>query len=67
MPRTLTILFPDGSTEYWLTELDFKPGDKLPRDGTSWIVTSVGGLEAHAGGTRHMSVTVRADGDKSSG
>ena len=62
MPRTLTIFLPNGRTEYWLTHLVFKPGDKLQGDGTSWIVTRVGRFEAYEGGTRHMTVTVRADG-----
>jgi hypothetical protein len=67
LPRTLTIFFPDGTSEYWLTELVFQPGDKLQRNGGSWVVASVGRPEAYAGGTRHMTVTVGAEGDGPSG
>jgi hypothetical protein len=64
MPRTLTIFFPDGKTEYWLTALVFDAGDKLDHNGGSWIVTSVGGSEGDGDG-RHLTVTVRphSDGD----
>jgi hypothetical protein len=34
VPRTLTILRPDGQTEYWFTERAFAVGDKLERDVT---------------------------------
>jgi hypothetical protein len=60
MPRTLTMFFPDGKTEYWLTALVFEPGDKLERYGETWIVTSVGETDGHV---KHMSVTLRRDGD----
>ena len=63
MPRTLTILREDGRTEYWFTERVFQVGDKLERDGVTWIVTSVGATD---GATKHMSVTVRRDGDSPS-
>ncbi len=58
MPRTLTMFFPDGRTEYWLTALVFEPGDKLDRNGESWIVTSVASPEM-AGERRHMTLTLR--------
>jgi hypothetical protein len=39
MPRSLTIYFPGGrTTEYWYTALVFKVGDKLERNGESWVV-----------------------------
>jgi hypothetical protein len=41
MPRTLTILFPDGRTEYWFTALVFGVGDRFQRNGESLIVTSI--------------------------
>jgi hypothetical protein len=59
MPRTLTMFFPDGRTEYWLTALVFEPGDKLKRNGATWIVTSVGSPERD-GERRHTTITVRA-------
>jgi hypothetical protein len=63
VPRSLTILMPNGRTEYWFTERVFDVGDKLERDGVTWIVTSIGET---AGATKHMSVTVRRDGDSPS-
>jgi hypothetical protein len=60
VPRTLTILFPDGRTEYWLTTRVFKAGDKLQRDGKSWIVTGIGGHESDVD-DRHTTVTLRPD------
>lgn len=62
MPRTLTIFFPDGTTEYWLTTLDFTPGDKIERNGRTWTVTSIGGSKGDGQG-RHMTVTVSAADD----
>ena len=59
MPRTLTIFFPEGRTEYWLTALVFEPGDTLDREGVPWIVTSVGSPERDGEG-RHTTVTLRA-------
>jgi hypothetical protein len=57
MPRTLTIHFPDGKTsEFWYTARVFEPGDKLERDGETWIVTSIGET---ADGAKHMTVTVQ--------
>ena len=66
MPRTLTLFFPDGRTAYWLTALVFEPGDKLDREGGSWLVTSVGSPERDTEG-RHTTATLRAysdDGDR---
>ena len=64
MPRTVTILFPDGKTEYWFTGLIFDVGDKLGRNGEPWIVTSVG--EPDSDGT-HTTITLRHDGDSPPG
>jgi hypothetical protein len=63
MPRTLTMFFPDGKTEYWLTAMIFKSGDKLNRNGQTWIVSSVGETD---GQIKHMSITLRQDGDSPS-
>lgn len=60
--RNLAIFFPDRRTEYWLTSLVFKPGDRLPRSGVNWIVTGVG--EPESDGGRHMTVTVRRDANQ---
>ncbi len=65
MPRTLSIFFPNGDTEYWVTALVFEAGSKLHHNGKSWIVTSVGSPEADGDG-RHMTVTVKLDGDGAS-
>jgi hypothetical protein len=64
MPRTLTIFFPDGQVEHWLTDSVFIPGDKLGRNGTSWIVTSIAAPDGSSdGGGKHETVTVRRNGD----
>jgi hypothetical protein len=60
VPRTITILFPDGTTEFWLTARAFEPGDKLQRYGRSWIVTSIGGRESDID-DRHRTDTLRPD------
>jgi hypothetical protein len=62
VPRSLTILFPDGRAEFWLTALVFAPGDKLEREGKSYIVTSIGDFGT-GDDRRHMTVTVRLDHD----
>lgn len=62
MPRTLTIFFPDGETEYWFTALVFEEGEKLTRNGKIWIVTSIGRPDGDGDG-KHMTITVRQDGD----
>jgi hypothetical protein len=42
VPHTVTILFPDARTEYWLTENPVVAvGDKLERNGQAWIVAAV--------------------------
>ena len=41
-PRTLAMLFPDGETQFWRTDEEFVVGDKLARNGGTWIVTSAG-------------------------
>ena len=59
MPRTLTILFPDGHREYWFTDRVFEAGDLLERDAGSWFVVSVN--EPNDAG-KHTTVVVRAGG-----
>jgi hypothetical protein len=58
VPRTLTIFFPDGTTEHWLTKLVLKPGTTLIRNGVVWTVTDIGVPERH-GERRHTTITVR--------
>lgn len=41
MPRQLAMLFPNGTTEYWLTVRTFELGDTVARDGRRWIVSSI--------------------------
>ena len=59
MPRTLTIEYPDGHREFWLTDQVYEPGDLLQRDAGSWFVVSVNGLNT-AG--KHTNVVVRPGG-----
>jgi hypothetical protein len=59
MPRTLTILYPDGHREYWFTDQVFEPGDLLERAAGSWIVESVGDVSQ---GGKHPTVVVRPGG-----
>ena len=56
MPRTLTILYPDGHREFWFTDQVFEPGDLLERAMGSWIVETVG--ESNEAG-KHTTVAVR--------
>jgi hypothetical protein len=68
MPRQLTIFFPDGRTEYWLTARVFGVGDRFDRDGRAWVVTSVTAPDGHTTRTadrfsRHATITVRPNGD----
>lgn len=58
MPRSLKILFPDGSREWWYTELVFEPGGILERRGRTWIVVSVADPDERG---KHLTVTVRDD------
>jgi len=59
-PRTLAILFPDGQTQFWLTKRVFAIGDKLNRDGKTWIVTSLGNFDRNS---KALAITLRLDGD----
>jgi len=59
MPRTLTIRYPNGTIEYWFTELVFEAGDKLERSGMSWIVAHVSDPNEVG---KHLTVTVLQDG-----
>ncbi len=65
MPRTLTIFFPDGKTEYWFTALVFEPGDRLDHNGMPWIITSIGSPDGDGDG-KHMTMTLKLDGDRES-
>jgi len=59
VPRSLTIVCPDGHGEYWYTDLVFEPGDLLDRAAASWIVVRVDGQNS---ARKHMTVVVRAGG-----
>jgi hypothetical protein len=67
LARQLSIFFPDGRTEFWLTAMVFEVGDKLDRAGKTWVVTSIATPDGHGvsedGDTRHATVTVRLDRD----
>lgn len=41
--RTVVIYFPNGETEYWLTEREFSVGQTIERNGRVWIITDVAG------------------------
>jgi hypothetical protein len=60
VPRTLSLLFPNGETEFWLTEQMFEVGDKITRGGQTWVITSLGNFNRDG---KALAVTLRADGD----
>jgi hypothetical protein len=60
MPRTLSLLFPNGETQFWLTEQLFDVGDEITRDGQTWIVASLGNFNRDG---KALAVTVRPDDD----
>ena len=60
MPRTLSLLFPNGETQFWLTEQMFEVGDRITRDGQTWVVTSLGNFNRDG---KALAVTLRVDGD----
>ena len=62
MPRTLTIIFPDGRREFWFTDQVFETGDLLERWSASWLVESVDDLNEVG---KHATVVVRAGGRSS--
>ena len=39
--RTVVISFPDGESQYWLTDQVFAVGDTVQRDFRKWIVADV--------------------------
>lgn len=57
-PRMLSLLFPDGQTQFWLTETVFAVGDKITRDRQTWIVTSLGNFNRDG---KALAVTLRAE------
>ena len=66
MPRQLTIFFPDGRTEYWLTASVFDVGDTFERHGSAWAITSITSPDGHTartaeGDARHATITVPPD------
>ena len=61
MPRVLSLLFPNGNMDFWVTERLFDVGDKITRDGRTWIVTSVGNFNRDG---KALAVTLRPDGEQ---
>ena len=59
MPRTLSLLFPNGETQFWLTEEMFEVGDRITRDGQTWVITSLGNFNRDG---KALAVTLRTDG-----
>ena len=39
--RTVVISFPDGQSQYWLTDQLFAAGDTIQRNGNAWVVADV--------------------------
>jgi hypothetical protein len=60
MPRTLSLLFPNGDTQFWFTDTLFAVGDKITRDGQRWIVTSLGNFNRDG---KALAMTLRLDDD----
>jgi hypothetical protein len=58
VPRTLSLLFPNGETQFWLTEKTFGVGDRITRDGQTWVVTSLGNFNRDG---KALAVTLRPD------
>jgi hypothetical protein len=54
--RTIVVRYPDGDTQYWLTEEIFSPGDELRRNGHTWVVDDVLGPRRSGG---YPTVTLR--------
>jgi hypothetical protein len=53
--RTVAIRFPDGDTEYWLTDQLFSVGQTIASKGRDWAVVDV--LDPERGG--HHAIAVR--------
>ena len=60
MHRMLSLLFPNGDTEFWRTDLLFTVGDKITHGGQTWVVTSLGNFNRDG---KAMAVTLRLDGE----
>jgi hypothetical protein len=57
-PRLLSLLFPDGDTQFWFTNEVFAVGDRVIRDGQAWIVTSLGNFNRDG---KALAMTLRPD------
>lgn len=58
MPYTLSVLFHDGTREFWVTEQQLDVGDKITRNGQTWIVTSLGEFDQDG---KPLAVILRPD------
>ena len=63
MPRTLSLRFPEGDTEFWLTEQAFAVGDTLIHNARVWMVTGLGDFNK-AG--KEMTIMLRLDDESHS-
>jgi hypothetical protein len=54
--RTVSVRIPGGETQYWLTDQEFDEGDRLDRNGRTWIVFEV--MPPNRSGT-HLTVVLR--------
>ena len=60
MPRTLSLLFPNGDTQFWLTDEMFDVGDRITRDGHTWVITGLGNFNRDG---KALAVTLRLNGE----
>jgi hypothetical protein len=56
--RTVIVRFPDGASQYWLTDRGFAPGQRISQNGHEWVVSEV--IDPDQTGT-HVTVTLCVD------
>lgn len=57
--RTVTVRFPGGEREYWLTDQVFAVGDTVRGKGRSWVVSGVEQENENGG---HLTITLLEPG-----
>jgi hypothetical protein len=45
--RTVAIRFPDGDTQYWLTDRRFDSGERFEAKGRDWLIVDVAQADDH--------------------
>jgi hypothetical protein len=53
-------MFPNGETQFWLTEQMFEVADRITRDCQTWVITSLGNFNRDG---KALAVTLRPDGE----